>query len=457
MASINGILDTGRSAILAHQGAISTTSRNTANVNTPGYHRRDVVLSNIKSLPGVQVEERRRSSDAYLGRKILEAHGALGSAEAQAPSLGAVQQLFADRDGGLGTSVDAFFNALRALEASPMNLDLRRDVASTGTTMADQISATAQSLALERRQADRIVDGMIARVNELTATIADLNHQIANTPQEADGLYDQRQLMANELASYIDVHTFIREPGQMVVLFADGMNLVDKDFAATLTATPDPAYSDMRRVDFTGNGGNPVDVTDRLESGQLGGVVKLRDQVITTLIDRIDQYAYDFITEFNTRHQAGFGTDGATGRDFFDPPLTGVSDAASGMSVMTGISTNPAWIAASSSAAEAVGGNGNIANLQVLERQPLAAGGTRSFVEEMADMLGTVGRIVQSNERDRQSATVELEQLESLHSSQVGVAIDEEMIDLTRFQRGYQAGARIVTTVDEMYQTILGM
>lgn len=457
MSGLNSILDTGRSSILAHQAAISTTSRNTANVNTPGYHRRDVVLTSTQNPRGLDADEVRRSTDAYLGRKMLESHSDKGSAHARSPALGAVEQLFADREGGLGASVDAFFNALRALEASPMNLDLRRDVASTGSTVADTIAATAQSLELERRQADRLVDGMVARINELSAGIANLNHQIANTPEQGEDLFDQRQMLANELASYIDIRTFVRDQGQMVVLFAGGMNLVDKDFSATMTATPDPAYGDMRRVDFIGNGGIPVDVTNKLTTGQLGGVVTLRDQTITTLIDRIDQYAFDFITEFNTRHQAGFGTDAVSGRDFFNAPLTGVAGAAAGMSVVANMGSNPAWIAAAGSAIEAVGGNSNIANLQALEGQPLAAGGVRSFVEEMADMLGTVGRIVQSNDRQLQSATLELEQLEALQHSQVGVAIDEEMIDLTRFQRGYQAGARIVSIADEMLQTILNM
>ena len=38
-----------------------------------------------------------------------------------------------------------------------------------------------------------------------------------------------------------------------------------------------------------------------------------------------------------------------------------------------------------------------------------------------------------------------------------GVNIDEEMTNLMTFQRAYEASAHLVTTVDQMIQTILAM
>ena len=39
----------------------------------------------------------------------------------------------------------------------------------------------------------------------------------------------------------------------------------------------------------------------------------------------------------------------------------------------------------------------------------------------------------------------------------VGVSIDEEMLDLTKYQRGYQAGAKIIETTQAMYDIIMNM
>ena len=39
----------------------------------------------------------------------------------------------------------------------------------------------------------------------------------------------------------------------------------------------------------------------------------------------------------------------------------------------------------------------------------------------------------------------------------MGVSIDEEMLDLTKYQRGYQAGAKIIETTQAMYDIIMNM
>ncbi|MEE9384458.1 MAG: flagellar hook-associated protein FlgK [Nannocystaceae bacterium] len=454
MGGINDILNTGRSALLSQQAAISVTARNTANANTVGYHKRDVILTSQVNPRGLVASDARRDTDAYLARKMLTAEGGVGSASAKRPSLTAMEQLFADREGGLGDTLDAFFNALRNLEVSPMNLDLRRNVLTTGETVAQTVSAVAESLTLERRQADQVVDGIVARVNDLTADIASINKQTSNTPAAAEELLDRREVLATELARYVDVSTFVRGDGQMVVLFAGGSVLVDRDRAAQLTSTPDATYGDMRRVDFVGRNGTITDVTSKISTGQLGGAIALRDATITSFIDRLDQFAFDLATEFNTVHRAGFGTDASSGRNFFDPPA-GVAQAASTFALVAGLSGNPDQIAAASSAVNAIGGNGNLLALQALEDQRLAASGVRSFVEELADMLGEIGRSVQSNEQAYETASIESEQLILLNASATGVSIDEEMIDLTRYQRGYQAGARLIHTVNTMFDAIM--
>jgi len=53
------------------------------------------------------------------------------------------------------------------------------------------------------------------------------------------------------------------------------------------------------------------------------------------------------------------------------------------------------------------------------------------------------------------AAELALEQTQALHLASTGVSIDEELVDITRFQRAYQAGARIVQTVDKLYETLL--
>ncbi|NJL31868.1 MAG: flagellar hook-associated protein FlgK, partial [Phycisphaerales bacterium] len=57
--------------------------------------------------------------------------------------------------------------------------------------------------------------------------------------------------------------------------------------------------------------------------------------------------------------------------------------------------------------------------------------------------------------QELESASIVRENLESQQQSVSGVNTDEETINLLAFQRAYQAGARFLNVVDEMYQTLL--
>ena len=53
------------------------------------------------------------------------------------------------------------------------------------------------------------------------------------------------------------------------------------------------------------------------------------------------------------------------------------------------------------------------------------------------------------------NATVLLNSIDDRRQSTSGVSMDEEMTNLMRFQRGYQASARAMTTMDQMLDTLI--
>ncbi len=453
-----GILNTGRNSLLAHQAALSVVSNNTANAETEGYAKRDARLASLGPMAGVELASVRRRTEQFLGARMMEQRAEAGSAGARRPVLQLVEGLFAADEGGLGARVDAFFNAMRVLATDPSDTQLREDVLAKAAAMTDTLNTQARQIDDQRREVDRMLADKAEAVGAITSEIAQLNRRIAElegSGQEASDLRDRRDVLVDDLSSLVPIRTFYDETGQLTVLLGDQFTLVQLDRAARLETEPDANLGGMRRVDLVSANGTRTDVTGTLRSGAIGGLLAVRDDDLPAVLDELDQFAYDLAKEVNTIHQAGFGMDGGTGRDFFEP--VALQGAASSLRLATGMADNPDWIAASATAAEAVGGNDNLLALVDLESQKVAGGGLRTFAEEVANITSNVGRTSREAIDDESRAQLQLGQLEGMRASQIGVSLDEEMIDLTRYQRAYQAGAKIVTTADELYQTILNM
>ena len=101
------------------------------------------------------------------------------------------------------------------------------------------------------------------------------------------------------------------------------------------------------------------------------------------------------------------------------------------------------------------GGSDNAALLAQLAAQKVASGNTRTLGEAYADLVGDVGTRKAQAETESQLRQSVLGQADALRESESGVSLDEEMVNLTRYQRAYQAAAKVLTTVDELMQELL--
>lgn len=454
--NVFGILSTGRSSLTANTSALQVASNNATNANTEGFHKRDTYFA--QSSPGLRVESVRRRFDSYLAARLLNESSTLGAENSRANILRSVEAEFTESDYGLGTRVDDFFNSMRALANAPTDMQFRRDVVAKADLMASAFQRAASRVTEEQRQADSALQVVVNQANDLLDDIARLNQNVlaieASNGAEASALRDERDVRINKLATLMDITTIETSTGMVQVLTAGGRTIVQDTNHASLALTPDGAYGGFRRLDLVENGGTALDITASLRDGELGGYLRVRDDDLPSLMTRIDQLSHDISTSVNAVQSAGFGLDGVAGRNMFTPPVA-VSGAAVNMSLEANFFNNPGWIGASTTLADAVGGNDNLLLLHGLDEQALSGGGTRTFAEEYGDIISTVGRMVNSNISATDAARSRVEQLSSIKESRTGVSVDEEMIDITRFQRAYQAGAKIIQTVDRLYDTIM--
>lgn len=160
--------------------------------------------------------------------------------------------------------------------------------------------------------------------------------------------------------------------------------------------------------------------------------------------------AGEMIQTFNQIHAQGFAMDGTTGRNLF------VGQDASDIQVNSDILENPELLQASSRRGEA-GNNENVALLIEEMRSPRAGLNQRTFIETHADIVASFGQSLRESRIDLEDHQSLVSALEFQRDSISGVSLDEEMTELVKYQRAFEASARLVNIVDDMLSTVVSL
>jgi len=459
MTSLNQLLHTASDALKAQSFGLSVTGQNIANASTPGYVRREALLSTRaladQTTGSVQVDGLRRATDSYVEARFLASNGLAAAAQEHQTQLSSLEALFNDGAGaGLGSSLDQLFGSFTALSANPSDPTTRANVLERAREFAERASSLGDSLATTRDELLSRAQASVAEINARASEVAELNRKIAAADalgHDAADLRDQRDKVLLNLSSLVDLHVFADSNGGLVVQ-SSGTTLVEGNVARKLVLDLAPG-GDLRLQAET-TGGSLTDITRYLTGGQLHGIREARDVDVFELTQRLDQLVFDVASAINTQHAAGFGLDGVNGRGLFQ--LSGPTGAARSIALDPDMLGQPERVAAALSALSLPGSADNAVLLAAIAAQALAgSGGTRTPSEAYADLVGDV-----ATRKARASGAAEMRanifsQTQAMKESLSGVSLDEEMVALTKYQRAYQASARVLTTVDELLQDLL--
>jgi len=469
MSFLYSILDTGKSALLSQQYGISVTGHNIANVNTPGYTRQRVQLETnfpISTSPGqigtgVGVAEVERVYDRFVGAQIQNETMNLGEWEAYRDSLERLEAVFNESEGyGLNNVMGEFWNAWQDLSNNPGGQAERVALIAKSETMSTTFNQFRKDITTIQQDADFNIRMTVGEINDLSLKISDLNKRISEAEaigQNANDYRDRRDLLLNEMSLLIDINSFETDDGKVTVLTGSGRPLVENLSAWNLSTEPDG--TGLHDIVWVDNDGNSVDITAEVSGGKLKGWVEVRDVVVPKYRDDLDTLAKGIIDEVNTLHSAGYGLVNAatglpyTGIDFF----TGTS--AADIAVSATVTSDFRAVAASATQAGIPGDNDNavnIANLQ-LKLTMNGAPATSTFDEFFGAMISDLGTDVAGAKDSYSHQKDMVVLLENYRETISGVSLDEEMIELVKYQHGYESAARLITIVDEMMQTILNM
>ncbi len=460
MSTLFGLLNTGATGLHAHGYGLAVTSQNAQNATVEGYTRRDVRLSPFAppALGGVEVRGSRRVIDQLLERRMLGATSAQREAETRHTALGVLDRVFSEEEGGVASSLDDFEVAIAELIGRPSEPAVRNQLLATGERLATAFHRADADLARAQEDLDSQIGAEVEGINQTIGAIAELGQAIQRSElggREASDLRDQRDQLVRELSEKLPITTVEGDDGGLSVLLGGSLALVTEDGqAAELAAATDATTGRMTLTRMTA--GQAQDVTALADSGVLGGLVAARDGAIEEARGALDQLAFDIAGAYNAVHSAGFGADGGTGRNLFTP-LAAVDGAAAAFSISADVDGQPDRIAAATDPALATGDNRNAFALNALADADIALGGTGTAQEALGSIIGRAGEAIRGARIDESVADDAEAQISALRESVSGVSVDEEMMNLAKFQRGYQAAMRVITAADEMLQQLVNL
>jgi len=460
MTDLLRILTTGASSLAAQTAAAATASHNLENANTPGYARQRVNIEAM--LPADQVGNAylgngarattvTQARDRFFESQLPALFGQASSSSAASTTLSSVHALDPELSGGLGDALSGFYTAFRQLSQNPSDAGLRQSAVNAARSLALSFNQTRASLEDARSGVDQKLAADVSEANTLAQGVASLNGQIRAaraSGAEPNDLLDARQKSVDRLAELTGASPVTTVEGDTSLFMAGGAPLVVSLQASTLSTQGDPL--DAGHLSLRLNSGLVQSAV--APGGELGGLVAARDGALKDGVSAIDTLALDLSGAVNTAHQAG--VDLATGASG-EPLFTGTS--ARDLAVNANIVADPRLLATR----RATGGVGDASNLTaadgILATESLTLSTGLSADGALSSATAAFGAATRTFSAQSDADTALRDHLTTVRESVSGVSVDDELVDLQKAQRAYQAISKVIQTSSDMFDTLLAL
>lgn len=479
-----GLLSIGLTGINSSQANLLTTSHNITNANTPGFSRQTTVLTTVDPHfsgagffgQGSKVDTVRRQYDEFLNQQVLNASARKEEFSAYSTQIAQIDNLLADTSAGLSPALADFFKGVQDVATNPSSIPARQALISTAESLASRFNALDTRLQEIRDINEGQIASTVDSINSYARQIADINQrigvlQVAGPSVPANDLLDQRDTLIAELNKLVKISTTTESDGSLSVFIGSGQSLVVGTNAAELAVAPDssvpadPFRSEIRLL--TPGGGSVLLPDSLLAGGQLGGLLKFRNETLDTAREQLGDIAIAVANEFNARHAAGYALDGTTTGVAFFADISGMAandvtrrNAAGAFAVAI---SDPRQIAASGAADAARGvtaggsNNENALRLAGLQTERVMNGGTATFQSSYSQLVSSVGNKAREVQIGERSQEAQLQQAIDAQQALSGVNLDEEAANLIRYQQSYQAAARVMNVAGTLFDEILAV
>jgi len=325
------ILSTGISALNAFQRQLATTGHNIANVNTEGYSKQSVDFAALEPDiaggagylgRGVEAASIQRSYDNYLAGRARAYNSSQAEFEIYHDRSSQVDNVLADAAAGLDGIMQGFFDAVHDVSADPTSIPARNVMLNRSDMLVDRFQSLAGWFDDLRFQVNRDLEIFTDEINNIGSSIADINARIQSLNSSAvnppNDLLDERDKLVDELSRYVTVTTLDQDDGSLNVAIGNGQALVVGATYSQLNVINNPLATDHKEISITLAGGYQSIITNQISGGEIGGLLRFRNEVLDPAQNSLGLVALGLAQNFNDEHITGMDLGGDLGGAYFN-------------------------------------------------------------------------------------------------------------------------------------------
>lgn len=474
-------LQISKMGLLAQKFGLDVTSNNIANVNTPGYSRRDAILTEADPLlkdgsflgMGAAAAALKTFREEFYDSELRNNLGRFSSFSSDDQILTRLEAILAEpSENGLGDLTANFFNAFENVSLNPESVAHRDTLLSVSGSLIDRFHFLSQQLTDMRRDIGTNIELNADKANKLISEIAGLNKNIAQASvsasksQGVQSYIDERENKLEELASLVGISISDGKFGTVNV-FLNGINLITgSDYSKIKTNETINSVTGERTINLL-----QTDIKDNAigsltpQSGEIASQLKHYNITLDdadssngfSVLTKLNDFADAIVQNVNNLTINGFGLDdngpNPPGRSFFEPSVGKAT--AFNIEINKEILQDSRKIPLSSAANEP--GNNSVALLISRIAQ------NKSFLDDLTPsefyngLISRLGSTSKEALNGLNNTKLINEQLHNQRDTISGVNLDEEAVNLIRFQKAYEASSRVMATMNQMLSTLVNL
>lgn len=450
--ALTKLFDISSRSLSVYRKALEVTSHNIVNSANPNFSRQRIqfetetssIVAGLVWGNGVKIADVSRVRDSLIDARIIGTNQKFSDSNKQSQLIGDIENLFSEpTDLGVSNLLSAFFNSFSEVSVTPNSVPLRTNILNAANNLAAKVTSINESLTTLKGDIKLEFKDKVTSVNSILNQIQQLNQeQFSNsfngTP--VNDLLDKRDALVDELSKLVNVNV-VYDDTNSVVISIGGALAVDRMQASEFLAEENNGQLNLKVKDGT----YPVILT----GGELNALSQVYSQKIPSYKNKFDAVINKLVDAVNSIHSKGYTNTNPqqTGVNFFEGYVNGK------LIINSKILKDINNIATSADGTE---GNGDIA-LEIAELNDVKLIDGHTLQESYSSLINNVGNDSMQQTNYAKANQMVLDELGQLKASQSGVSVDEEMTNVLKFQRSYEASAKLITIADEMLKTILNM